>query len=192
MEKIEALKTSATATVAAAEERDQAATAERQAAAELLALVVDIVRPSLRAIGSRVETSHCHWTAERRDPDSERTSDRYVPLTGDLEPYSRNQTENEGVYHGRDIALREDGAIVRLRYEGSWSRWQGAANRWETSIREYSSAEEAVADGWLDVGTYVDTLAKALDSAAPGLKARAEKARKNAAKLRAVVELLRK
>lgn len=174
METVEAIKSSASVTAAAAEERDQAVTEEQQAAADLLQMVIDVVRPVLRAIADGCEGNRVFAPdgTERKDVSRR----RYVRI--------------HGIGGGPQLLyLADDGTLCEYRYERD-----SGGNAINVRIYEYEQPGDIFADGWQIKCTELvaETLAAKLGEAAPGLKARAEKARKNAARLRAVAELLRK
>lgn len=172
MTTIDTIKTSATETAAAAQERDRAIAEEQQAAAELLEQVIAIVRPALAAIGDSLPVIDVAIADGTRS--EHRRSTRYVGLcdvTGREKPY-----------------LRADGVLCER------SREDGIGGDKDTlTMREYASTIDFVGE-WSPriVPDAIETLASKLAAAAPGLKARAEKARKNAEKLRAISELLKK
>lgn len=170
MTTIDTIKTSATETAAAAQERDAAVLQEQQAAAELLEQVIAIVRPALAAIGDSlpivVDIAADGTRSEHR------RSTRYVGLcdvTGREKPY-----------------LRADGVLCEMSRE-DW------VDPNALTMREYASAIDFVGE-WSPriVPDAIETLASKLASATPGLKSRAAKAKENAAKLRAISELLKK
>lgn len=115
-------------TVAAEHEAYKAATAaEREGEVALLQAVIETARPALRAITSRIKTSNCLG--------SEYYSLRglYLDPGGSVGPSSDQRgNQTRGSYVGADCFLLTDGSILRLKYAGSWSQWQGEACSWES------------------------------------------------------------
>jgi hypothetical protein len=191
-----------------AAEGDTALSERRTAEAELLARVIDLARPALRAIGTRpVIRYHIAHHADVNYNGGARTEERYeqrcVPLSAsEFGPEEDCPRANEGTYGGKDLGLREDGVLVQFDYSGDWSRWQGSSWGYEAEITEYESAADALADGWhtskpdgfapRGVDLYLDRLAQTLESAVGKRKDRVKADRARAEKLAAVSSLLKK
>lgn len=193
--KSSSVRKAAESTNAAAKDRDAAVEQERNAQAEILAMAIDMARPSLKAIGNRVRATYRN---EVDGPGEETTyhDGRFVyisdeQLNVDREQASRDDTR--GPYVGGPVlAVRGNGTLCELTVSGHWTRWQGGWSEFEISVKDYATPLDAVKDGWTEVEGYVERLGKRFEEAAPGLKSRADKARKNVARLRAVAELLKK
>jgi hypothetical protein len=181
-----------------ATEGDTALSERRTAEAELLTRVIDLARPALKAIGTRpVIRYHIAHHADVNYNGGARTEERYthrcVPLSAsEFGPEEDCPRANEGTYGGKDLALREDGALVQIEYSGDWSRWQGSSWGYEAEITEYDSAADALADGWTDVDEYIEQLSKRLEAAVGKRKGRVEADRARAEKLAAIRSLLKK
>lgn len=171
------LTESAADVTAASTERDEAIDEETRAAAALLTLIVDLVRPTVRAIGDSLPALETVYGVDGQNKGNDRRR-RYVPLVDAQGPHK--------------LWLRDDGVVCESEYVRSSTGGDAPVASW--AMKEYASPLAALEDGWNNNSAQVaaDDLAKLLDKAAPGLKSRAAKARANAAKLRAVAELLRK
>jgi len=125
--------------VAAHAASEEAKTDELAAQVALVARILEIARPAVRALGSRPKTSN-DYIAGEGDVGSTRASWRGLILTcttKELGP-SRDKLrrdDNDGTYEGRDVFLRDDGQLVELAYSGSWSNWQGSRCGWTTEER---------------------------------------------------------
>jgi hypothetical protein len=177
------------ALIADAEASDATRAHLLEAEATLLDKLADIIRPAIRALGTRplVERkwsggqNGCNpWETEQR------AKWRGIKVAGALEESSRGR-DTDGYYEGSTIWLTATG-WRRLTYSGTWSRWQGATSEWETTDESLTSREVAkYADGGVE--QVVTALAAVV--AAAGSRANAIAAAKaRAAKLAALVALL--
>ncbi len=143
-----------------AEDAEALAAREREtaAAAVLLERFVAMVKPAVRALGSRPRISQrIFWVDCCQEEKVTRAPWRGVLLSpGSAGPEEDHPRANAGEYEGVELWLREDGTLIELTYSGSWSRWQGASSSWEAEEREYSSAAAAVKDGWSEVDQIIE------------------------------------
>lgn len=187
------LKSDVTVVVTEFDAAERAAEAELAAKSELLSNVIQLVKPALRAIGTKPQLSR-RWVG-RRD-DVTRYTKRCVALSCDQpmvgpERDSDNYSDTRGGFEGQDLLLREDGAIVELTYTGSWSNWQGETSSWTATVKEYASVEEAMADGWDNVELYVSCIVDAVAAAKGSREKSTKKAIERAEKLAALAALLK-
>lgn len=192
---IDALRQNAETVNAAATERDSAVLAEQEASATVLQAAIDLACPSLRAIGTRlIERYSCVVDGPGETKDY--TDYRYVCLSEDsCTPDEIRQYNNDtsGVWDsGPVLAVDETGVFVEVRKLGQWSRWQHSRCEYGLEVTVYSSALDAVRDGWADVESCIARLAALLEKSGPGLLARTVKATERAVKLGALAVLLRK
>jgi len=173
-------------------EADQAHAEKLAAQVALVARILEMARPAARALGTRPKLADT-FIVEGGTIVDQHAIWRGVILT--CEPRgagpSRKSTpsDNEGMYEGADVFLRDDGALVELSYEGSWSRWQGTRCEWRGTPREIT-VEEFCRD-WTaaDPAKLVAQLLALADAAGDRTKAIA-KARARMDKFRAVLALL--
>lgn len=187
------LKAKAIEVGVASERRDKAFNELTSAEGELLAAVVEAVRPALRAISSRIPTSGgvqamgdvnrqrdlptTYWEIPGFCVDDDRPG-----------PQEDQVRDNGGSYTGADIFLLVDGTFVRLQYEGRWSRWQGSTSEWNVRASTLTATEVA---NITDVDEAIERLSKALDRQLEGgTERRAAKASARAEKVRAIRSLL--
>lgn len=169
------------------------AIAEEQAAeAALLDRMVAAVGPgALAAIASRPvirETVRWHANNTYTSSSETRADWRGVRMEGKAIPEEDHPRANDGGYEGDSLWLLPDGSWRRLRYSGSWSRWQGATSQWEAKVEALTTAQVAEV---YELEPLVERLHAALDAAAKGATpARAAQAKARAAKLAALLALL--
>lgn len=117
------------------EQEATARVAEQQELAAQVALVtriLEILRPAVRALGTRPVLARIDTGATSET----RASWRGICLTGvpgPLETVSGQHrawpdTNTNGAYHGEDLFLTEDGRLVELQYTGTWDRRDGSGN----------------------------------------------------------------
>jgi hypothetical protein len=117
-----------------------ASLADKEAA--LLEHIVSLVRPAIGALSSRiVVSSRTTW------PDNTGTATKImrgsvkgVRVLGDG-PKEDHPRANDGAYGGEDLWLLSDGTWSRVRYSGTWSRWQGATITWRGETSSLSPQE---------------------------------------------------
>lgn len=139
---------------------------EKRAAADLLAKVIDIVRPSLRCIGDRIAGVSIAETAEGKQSAVGR-DERFVAI---------------GEFQSTTLFIRQDGTLCI------------SAPVWlqDGKVRAFDSAHDAVASGWEDVEQYLSKLVRLLEASLPGMGRRSTAALKRAAQLNAALVLLSK
>lgn len=191
MDDIDLTKLAATAqTVATEHEALTSAITDRQKAeASLLARVVEALTPALPALVSPIRTSErTYWPTSATTATVYDTHDaRGIRVDGDG-PEQDHPSANEGQYEGKALYLMESGTFAVLRYEGHWSRWQGATSEWEAEVVPLT-VEEVPANGW-DVDEVVKALAASLASHVGKRTKTTQKARERADKLAALARLL--
>lgn len=174
-----------------AEEQDAAFLQETEANAALLEATVEVVKPALRALASRVQSAERTWWPDTSCPATEQEwyDWKALRVSGDGAEELYPQA-NEGEIGGRDLFLDTNGRFVEVKYKGTWSRWQGASQGWTSTYRFPAATEIAVE-------YFVTDILAAIDEAiAAQLKGKREKATAaalaRAEKTRALVTLLRR
>jgi hypothetical protein len=174
---------------------DEAHREERRAKAVLLSRVVEMIRPTVRAIGTRpvVKYSVQHHADVNHNggiEDEDRYDHRCLLLSDDgWGPDEDSPRANTGNFKGARLALREDGALVLFNYSGEWSRWQGSSWGWEAEVIIYDDCLEVVGE-WPEVEEYIDRIAKALEKARGSRESGTGKAKQRADRLRALATIL--
>jgi hypothetical protein len=171
---------------------DAAAAAETAAEAAILQRAIEIARPALRALCSRLRAEHYTSSGQNGLHPTERSSwheGSYLCLTdAKFAPATESSDGNVGRYVGCDYGVSRDGSYVCVTYSGRWSRWQGAGDTLVTTVESVTAEEMADAS---DVSEVLTRLADALRrSAEGGAPARAAKALARAAKLTAIAALV--
>ena len=179
--------------VAALADSEVAAADELAAQVALVTRILEIARPAVRALGSRPKTSD-NYIAGEGDVGSTRASWRGLILT--CEPKETGPTrkkirrdDNDGAFQGSDVFLRDDGQLVKLTYEGTWSNWQNARCGWtaeEKTITVEEFCRRGSAAGPDRLVTHLQSLADAAGDRAKATKT----TRDRAAKYRAILALL--
>lgn len=162
---------------------------EATAEAALLARVVDIVRPALRALSSRLLASERVFWPDNVSTATEQSyhEERGVRLAGSG-PERDHPRANDGAIEGLDLVLLEDGTFARLDWSGSWTRWQGRTSHEESALTRLTLAD--VVAGW-DVDDLSRVLVEKLEAQVNGRAPKTTAAAKDRAeKLRAVSALL--
>ena len=129
-----------TNTVAAEHEAHVAAIeAEHAAEVELLRAVIEMARPALKAIASRIKTEN-HWGSTGNGVYPWGEEAHYEQRGLYLDPddtvgpgRSRRGDQNRGSYVGADRFILVDGSILELEYDGQWSQWQGETSGWTST-----------------------------------------------------------
>lgn len=178
--------TKKTELVAADDAANQTARRDLDAArADLLASVVTVVRPALRALSSRVART---WTKTREGEASEPAPWRGIRLLGEGPLTVGNASR--GAVRGRSLYLSSEGALVSCSYVGRWSKVEGEVSFWRLESSPVS-ALGAVEDGW-DAELAMRALADALDHQLEGAKPERTRAmRERAERINAVAVLAR-
>lgn len=185
------LQAKASAVAETAEHHRNAINAERDAEAEVLATAIEAVKPALPALCSRIKRSS-YETAGRNgcNPVSryEYHDERGAVL---VDNYAREKDEsgNRGSLGGERLCLLSDGRLAVVTREGSFSHWQGEADRWESTLAVVTP-REAMNEYELDA--VLGALAEALDKQAKGnASENTEKALARASALRDAVKAVR-
>lgn len=148
----------------------------------LLAVVVEKVKPALRALATRPRTAYTHWNSDRADED---THAQWAGLlvSGDGKPQcDGGRDDNAGELSGQGLYLLADGTWRTLDYAGNWTRWDKACAQMTTKCDTWT-LDEVV--GAFDVDEIVAAIAKALAAQVgkrvDGTKAKLARAEKLAA-----------
>jgi hypothetical protein len=164
---------------------------ENEAAIALVTEILSIIRPAVRALGTRPLISDSYIAGGNRLV-YVRASWRGIALTTTKPGAERQKIrrdDNDGAYGGSDVFLREDGVLVELTYAGSWSNWQNARCAWESAEREISIAKFVAEWSCASPESLIDHLQEIVDAAGDRAPKTAA-ARDRAGKLRAIVALL--
>lgn len=190
---IESLRVAVPPVVNAATAAEQAAAEERAAATELTLAILEIIKPAVRALGSRPRLADRYQVDGVHDG-LVHANYRAIPLdssdVSSLGPVRLADVgdENNGSYGNYDVVLAEDGRILQLSYAGRWSSWSGARCEWTATVEEIT-AEDLLAR------VQPETLAKNLLTQvnAAGDRSKATKAMlARAERYRAIVTLLQR
>jgi hypothetical protein len=177
--------------VAVTDEYEAAIALERDAEVQLLTAVIEVVRPGLRAICSRLlKREACTGGRDGCNPveKKEYFEQRGIILVEDFRRV-RDETGNEGTYEGRALALLATGELAIITREGTWSLWQGSWNREEHTMKCVTVAE---AMNTFDADDCVAALRNALDKQLNSKRQEATKAAlARAEQLRAIAALVK-
>ena len=188
---IESLAATASQVADLATAQQDAADAERRAEVELLDRAIDVVRPALRALASRIVVER---TVSGIGTDRERSSYRVsehrgLLVGGTAEPELDAPRDSRGKYEGSGLYLLADGTWLGVTYEGSWSKYQGEGRHWDGA--EVALSTDGVLAHWTDADVVIAALRDALEAQLNSKRAeRTLRALGRAAKLRALSELL--
>jgi len=156
------------------------AIADRDAAeAELLAALVEKVRPALRALSSPIKSGYRHfWTDNVRTASTDTWHDARGLLVAGEAPLRDYPHANTGSYEGSELYLLTDGTFAECDYEGTWSRWQGATSEWTCGLLRLADARAALVHWKLEdiVAGISAALEKQAGTRAKVVKAAAERA----------------
>ena len=172
------------------EEQDSAHNEMKEAEAAFLRRVVEMVKPSLRALVSRVQNGEKTWWPSSSRPVTKEAwfewKGLHVAGDGPIELYPDGSAGNIG---GRDLFLDNDGIFVEVSYHGDWSRWQGASQGWRTTYT-FPSCRQVVSD--YVVGDVVGVIDAAVEKQLSGNRTKRTKAMlSRATKLNALTTLLK-
>lgn len=190
-EALDHLKDSIQPLVAAHEDSERARAEEHEAEVALVTEVLAIVRPAVRALGTRPFVSDAYIAGDNQ-LERTRASWRGIALTTTKPGAERlkvRRDDNDGAYGGSDVFLREDGKIIELTYAGSWSNWQNARCSWESAEREIS-IDTFVAEWTSATPENLVEHLQEIVAAAGDRGPKTAAARDRAGKLRAIVALL--
>jgi len=128
--------TAATEIATAADQQAAAFAAKREAEAALLAKVVESIKPALRAMSSRIQSSHwiCGNNSGLNIVERETHLDERGLLVIDGWKRHKDTSGNRGELDGERLYLLSDGTWATLTREGTWSAWQGEPDRWEAEL----------------------------------------------------------
>ena len=189
----ETLATLATTAATVAAEHSAFATAvdtQNAAEAALLELIIDTVKPALRALGSRIVKLDRSTSGRNGcNPVEEKDyfDERGVCL---VDAFSRQKdaTGNEGSFGGSRLYLLTDGRLAEVDREGTWSQWQGAWSGYEATL---TIVDAATAQRHYELADMIEALNTKLAEQLKGEKAKRTKAAQaRASKLAAVASLM--
>ncbi len=163
--------------------------AERSAEAQVLARAIDLARPALRSVCSRLllgVSTQWHDNAYTQDTNAY-SKTRTVRLAGDDGPSRDHPRDTAGRYEGCSLHLCSDGILYEVTYVGHWSKWQGTGSAWQACLREVTPREAM--DDW-ELSDCLAVLRDALQSVVQGkAPERANAARARAERLAALCTL---
>lgn len=165
--------------------------------AELLDTVVARVRPALKGLASRIMSDYREWWPDNSCSNEEfgylhergLITERGLCVCGKREAELDYPGARNGEYEGKSLFLLTDGRWLELRYEGTWSAYQGSSSAWTATAEPMTSAE-VIARGY-PVDDIVKAISEALDrQLSSGRQKATKKALEQAKKLRALISLL--
>jgi hypothetical protein len=164
------------------------------AEAALLDRLVELVRPALRALGTRPLIANAFSGGKDNcNPWDEETRAEWRGVCAfDCKPgptRDKRGDDSTGIYASSDLFLAADGTWRHLAYSGTWSIWAGAVSGWTATETVMTSAEVARGYGSKDVDAIIATICHAVTNAGSREKVTA-KAKARAEKLNAIVALL--
>lgn len=178
-------------------ESDMASTRLMAAKTKLFQQLLDKLRPVVKYAGTRPivrmerehhgDVNHCGGHTEEHLFD-ERCISLANENDGPSEDYPR---ANSGSWEGNDLYCTEDGKLIAMEYNGSWSRWQCSSWGWEATITYYDDVYDAYRDGHTAVEQYIETAMEILKKAAGKRTSRAKTMLKKAETLEAVTSLIK-
>jgi hypothetical protein len=190
-EQIEKLKARAAELATVAGEQSRAHDVEGAAEVELLDSIVETVRPALKALASRIQVSHLSQWVSSSDTDETdlfMNGVKGLRVIGDG-AFQAHPSANRGHYAGNDLYLTTAGTWLELRYDGSWSRWQGEGDDW-TAEQERLNTSEVVER--YSVADIIEAISSAVEAQLEGNRTKATKAAlRRAETTNALVTLLR-
>lgn len=165
---------------------------EVRADAQVLAVVIEMVKPALRAIASRIQaTEETVWVNGNTQTETHRTWTKVsgVRVIGEG-PVDYNRRDNDGRTGGVDVFLATSGELIRVEYTGRWTRWQGSRSHWEA---EWSTLPLDAYARNHSVTLFLTALRDALRQEVRGGRVSAAGARmERAAKVEALLALLKR
>lgn len=151
------------------------------------------VRPVLRTISERIESSYVHFVDDVGGVDTQGFFRRRgVVLAGSGEQAIGQALSDVrgGRVGGDSLVLWEDGSLGRIRYRGSWTCYSGDADRMRASAAAVTPRQALIE---YDLERCLSSLERALQAAAERLDdqdSRVESLQRRPAKLRQGVEVL--
>lgn len=172
---------------------------EKTAKIQLVERVIEIAKPALRALSSRIlKSCVTRWHDNAYTDDTKtyyevRGLCLYDTDGGPTEACHRaHPRADSGGYEGWTLYLLSDGRLAEASYDGHWSKWQGATSELEVKLHIYESVTDCFVDGHDYIDNIVPPLAEALTQQAQGkMSERTKAAEERTAKLDAVVKLLK-
>lgn len=165
---------------------------KRRYEGKLLDSIVEMVRPALNAIASRVQIGEAFYSGEHNGETKTYSSAfKGAALAGPGVVREKDRDGGfTGAYTGRTLYLTAAGSWVELTYDGSFNQWQGSRCHWQATETRHADGAAVVAAGF-DVEEIVRTLAQLLREQASGnASRRAARIRNEAERLDAVRILL--
>ena len=153
------------------------------AEAEVLAKLVEHIKPLLRTIDYPIATSRCdaqYGSREEKDLRGLILADRF-----ELKSYIDDQ--DRGEYKGNRLLLLRSGELRVQQRQGEWSQWQGETSRWNSEIADIS-LEDAVKTYTLE--EIADGILKDIHNAIEGAKEKKEKLSLRVEKLTRICAIL--
>lgn len=119
----------------------------RAAEAELLTAFIDLVRPAIGSLASRIPISY--WSRLSLGGEERRTHhpERGLLLggtgaeRGGPEESRTHRDATDGSYTGSNLYLLRDGQLAIVTYSGTWSRWQNSVSEYEATFSVVAPAE---------------------------------------------------
>lgn len=169
---------------------DEAWAEDREAHSELLAAIVNAVRPALAALASRISIALTRTAAGTTTEPAAFRGVYLVCDTGALgAPRMLPSPGERGPYGGRCLCITMAGEFVELRYSGTWSKVKGEASSWTAVVERKEPI--AVAIEW-DVQAILTRLADLLVEQQLGRKGQAtQELLERADRIRAIAKLAR-
>ena len=184
----------------ASEHKDYEMAIDRELAAEaeLLDAIITRIKPALPALGGRwkrAERCYSNDAGTHLWEETDWYDFRGVSVAGEGLEKTPEESAGRGSISGDRLVLitkqaggYDPGDLVRIKYQGRWSRCRGDGDKWESQAH-IVAAENALAEYGLDriIKSLVEKLTKQVD----GKKGkRAEQARARAERLSALAKLL--
>jgi hypothetical protein len=186
--KLKQLRSTAAAVGKQAAALDVAGTDASLAKGELLAAVIDAIKPALRAICSKVAIGS---TITDAGTTTEPASWRGLYLAGDGPCLVDRKTSPDGIrgrWGGDRLMLRADGHLVTLRYQGPWTNVRGEVSKWTA---EAIPTDAVSATGRWNLDVMIGSISNAVMAQANGASPRrAAQLRESAERIRALVVLV--
>lgn len=169
--------------------QQSARAAESEAEAAVLSMALDAARLGLRAVCGRLLLGERTWWRTSVETESEETFSEWrgAVLLG-KDRARDNPRADSGAVTGWHLVLRDDGHLLRVTYQGTWTKWQGASSGW-TSTVEALTPRQAV-DEVADLDLILAALVKLLESHGTAKRVEATaKAVQRTERLRAILAL---
>lgn len=170
--------------IGAAKDASDAAHADKTTAStELLAAVVEAIRPALRAMSSRIVVKRT-MTKEGKTEDFLGEPGVYLASLGPKP--GPGPTPTAGSWQGTDVFLCREGSFAMLSYDGDYDR--DGVSKWEAAVVELVARD--VVD-MFPLPVVLDAITRAMaEQAGPGTARRTQKIQEQAERLRALTKLV--